>query len=296
MDKPSIISWANPMNKPLLFCTATLLLLGSAFSQALQANLLVTPTRVEFDDKRAKSAVFSLVNKGTSTSRYEIYFEEKRILPSGDFITLSKDEGIANIPTDEAIISQMQATSIAKYVRYSPRRMTLEAEQGGRVRLALRVPKDMPKGEYRSYIVFHQIPLAPKTAIDDAKDESKTFSLSIAAYIKIAIPVFLRVGDLKADISLNTGKLELSQGKQSLQVTLHRQGSRSSYGSLDIINPLDNRVLGSITNAAVNIELNEKSYSVPLSETVLPGSELIIRFTESDKLFEPQRIETRLRF
>jgi fimbrial chaperone protein len=285
------------MNKQLLLCTAVLLL-GSAFSHPLQANLLVTPTRVELDDKRAKSAVFSLVNKGTSTSRYEVYFEEKRMLPSGEFVTLNKDGTIVEtkLTTDEALISQMKSASIAKYVRYSPRRMTLEPEQGGRVRLALRAPKDLPAGEYRSYIVFHQIPLAPKALNTDANKDNQSLSLTISAYMKIAIPVFLRVGDLKADISLNTGTLELSQGNQSLQVTLHRQGARSSYGSLDIINPLDNQVLGSLKNAAVYHELNEKSYTVPLNSTVVPGSELIIRYTESDSLFDSQSIETRLRF
>ncbi|WP_445946703.1 fimbrial biogenesis chaperone [Shewanella sp.] len=285
------------MNKHLLFGTAALLL-GCAFSDSLQANLLVTPTRVELDEKRAKSAVFSLVNKGTKTSRYEIYFEEKRMLPSGDFVTLSKDDGIAkaNRAIDEALISQMQATSIAKYLRYSPRRLTLEPEQGGRVRLALRTPKTLPEGEYRSYIVFHQIPLAPKVQNNNTSKDGQSLSLTISAYMKIAVPIFLRVGDLKADISLNTGKLELSQGQQSLQVSLHRQGARSSYGDLEVINPVNNQVLGSLNNAAVYSELNEKSYSVPLSETLSPGSELIIRFTESDKLFEHQRIETRLRF
>jgi fimbrial chaperone protein len=285
------------MNKQLLLCTAVLLL-GSAFSHSLQANLLVAPTRVELDDKRAKSAVFSLVNKGTSTSRYEVYFEEKRMLPSGEFVTLSKDENItqANIPTDETLISQLQAASIAKYLRYSPRRITLEPEQGGQIRLALRAPKDLPEGEYRSYIVFHQIPLAPKDQNNDANKDNQSLSLTISAYMKIAVPIFFRVGELKADISLNTGKLELSEGKQNLQVTLHRQGARSSYGSLDIINTADNQVLGSIKNAAVYSELDEQSYAIPLRNNILPGSELIIRYTESDKLFDPQRIETRLRF
>jgi fimbrial chaperone protein len=239
-----------------------------------------------------------LVNKGTSTSRYEVYFEEKRMLPSGEFATLGKNGGLeeTKLVADEALTSQMQATSIAKYLRYSPRRMTLEPEQGGRVRLALRAPKDLPEGEYRSYIVFHQIPLAPKALNTDANKDNQSLSLTISAYMKIAIPVFLRVGDLKANISLNTGKLELSQGEQSLQVTLHRQGARSSYGSLDIINAVDNQVLGSLKNAAVYQELNEKSYTVPLSSTVLPGSELIIRYTENNSLFDSQSIETRLRF
>jgi fimbrial chaperone protein len=285
------------MNKQLLLCTAALFL-GSVVSHSLQANLLVAPTRVDLDDKRTKSAVFSLVNKGTSTSRYEVYFEEKRMSASGEFITLSKDENItqANIPTDETLISQMKAASIAKYLRYSPRRITLEPEQGGQIRLALRAPKDLSAGEYRSYIVFHQIPLAPKDQNNDANKDNQSLSLTISAYMKIAVPVFFRVGDLKADVSLNTGKIELSDGKQNLQVTLHRQGARSSYGSLDIINPLDNQVLGSIKNAAVYSELDEQSYAIPLNSTVLPGSELIIRYTENDKLFEPQRIETRLRF
>lgn len=267
-------------------------------SQSLQANLLVTPTRVELDNLRERSAVFSLVNKGSTTSRYEVYFEEKRMLASGEFVTLSKDTNTqVSTALSPELIAQMQEGSIAKYVRYSPRRLSLEPEQGGRVRLALRVPKNLAAGEYRSYIVFHQIPLAPVSTNSAAQQQhNQSLNLTISAYMKIAIPVILRIGALSANVELNLGKLEMSDGSQSLEVTLHRQGERSSYGDLEVLRASNNEVIGSLKNAAVYTELNEKLFTVPLTQEVKPGTELIIRFSESDSLFEAKKIETRLSF
>jgi fimbrial chaperone protein len=269
----------------------------AALSNSLpaQANLLVTPTRVELDNKRERSAVFSLVNKGTSTSRYDVYFEEKIMLDSGDFITLSKTQDATSILSAEQI-AQMQANSIAKYLRYSPRRLTIEPEQGGRVRLALRAPKNMASGEYRSYIVFHQIPLAPNASVPSQNEDSKSLSLSIAAYMKIAIPVILRIGDLDAQVELTIIEKGDYQGMQSLEVTLFRQGKRSTYGDLEVSTVKEGTIIGSLKNAAVYPEMSQRKFTVPLTQEVPQGTELIIRFTESDTLFEPKKIESKITF
>ncbi len=252
--------------------------LAFVFSFNVQANLLVTPTRVELDDKEQLSAVFSLVNKGKSVSRYNIYFENKALLPTGDYVTLDTSP-----------------TSLAKFVRYSPRRVSLEPEQGTRVRMAVRLPKATVKGEYRSYIVFHQIPLAPEVADNDAAKQSKTLSLSVQAYMRISIPVILRVGELASEVQIETVMNEAT--KASVEVTLTREGERSSYGDIEIIEMSGGKEVASVgnyKNAVIYTELAKRTFSIDLTKPMTSGTELLVRYRESESLSEAKTVENRL--
>jgi fimbrial chaperone protein len=252
--------------------------LAFAVSVTAQANLLVTPTRVDLDDKDQRSAVFSLVNKGNTLSRYNIYFENKELLPTGDYLTLDTSP-----------------TSLAQFVRYSPRRVSLEPEQGTRVRMAVRLPKGTAKGEYRSYIVFHQIPLAPKVVESDPSKESPTLSLSVQAYMRISIPVILRVGDLSSEVQVETAIDKAS--KTSIEVTITREGDRSSYGDIEIIEMSDGKQVATVAsykNAAVYTELTKRTFSVDLIKPLTAGTELLVLYRESTSLPQAKTIESRL--
>lgn len=264
------ISWAYIMRRIFIGCLAAML------SLQVSANLLVNPTRVDLDNHKNRSAVFSLMNRGEKTSRYNIYFEDKHMLDSGEFVTLERNSA---------------AFSLSKYVRYSPRRVNIEPEQAVKVRLAARLPKSIEKGEYRSYIVFHQIPLAPEKK-DSAADESDVFSLSISAYLKISVPVILRVGDLDSELSLSHSVLDA--GSNTLQVTLKRGGNRSTYGDIEVINADTNEIVGASKNVAIYTELSERTFSVPITESVSHSARLIVRYTENDKLNNSKSVEVKL--
>ncbi|MDO6609922.1 hypothetical protein Q4601_01700 [Shewanella sp. 1_MG-2023] len=244
------------------------------------ANLLVTPTRVELDNKRDKSAVFSLVNKSNQTSRYEIYLEDKQLLPSGEF---------------EIIDSETSTTSLASFTRYSPRRVSLTPEQGTRVRLAVRPPKDIKQGEYRSYIVFHQIPLAP-TSSEQTTDKTDSLSLSVTAYLRIAIPVIMRVGELTAQLNIANHQISDTEGQQQLIVSIARQGERSSYGDIEVFDAKSDELIGSSKNAAIYTEMTHRAFAVTLNNKIKPGTDLVIKYVENDGLFKPQTIEQKITF
>ncbi|MCL1137467.1 molecular chaperone [Shewanella pneumatophori] len=258
------------MKKILLCCIASLL----AFNAS--ANLLVNPTRVELDRKNT-SAVFSLVNKSKSSARYNIYFEDKKMLSNGEYVELSKQE---------------VTHSLASFVRYSPRRVNIEPEQGVRVRLAARLPRNIVQGEYRSYIVFHQIPLAPKSSTDATEQSTDTFSLSISAYMKVAIPVVMRVGDLTSELTIE--KSAVNSTKQTIEVTLRRTGERSSIGDIEVINPQTKQIVGANKNVAIYTEVNQRQFSIPLNQPVAAGTKLLIRYQENDSLFQAKTVEANL--
>ena len=264
------------MKKIIFGCIAALFCIFNA-----DANLLVTPTRAELDNASHRSSVFSLVNKGSSTARYNIYFEDKVQLTEGGYRT---------VEDSKAVLSQ--------FVRYSPRRVTLEPEQGTRVRMAVRLPKNTPVAEYRSYIVFHQIPLTPIILSKASDDNADTFSLSVTAYMRISIPVILRVGDLNGEVTIDTVTDEKAQA--SLNVTLTRQGQRSTYGDIELFveNITEGLVhlesVGSAKNAAIYTELNKRSFQVKLSRELKKGTEVIVRYTESKTLKDAKIVEKRI--
>lgn len=239
------------------------------------ANLLVTPTRVDLSSSSQTNAVFSLLNKGSGEARYEVYFEDKRMLADGNYETLE----------------DKSAQSISDFVRYSPRRLTLAPEQASSVRLALRAPRDLAEGEYRSYIVFHQIPLQEKAS--DTASGDGSMSLTIAAFMKVAIPVVLRVGKLDADVSISASP---DKAKSSLTLTLQRDGTRSTFGDLDVIRAKDGKQLASMKNLAVYTEVNSRTLDVPLNSLPDKGDELIVRYRENTVLSNPKTVEQRLTF
>lgn len=257
----------------------SILIITLLVSFELSANLLVYPTKVELDN-RNRSAVFSIVNKNNKESRYEIYFEDKYMLPTGDYVTVDKDKDI-----------DKGKTSLVDFARYSPRRVNLQPEQAANVRLALRLPKNIKKGEYRSYIVFHEIPPPP---VEKSKEDNAKFSIAITAYTKIAIPVILRVGDLTSELKIENDGFDAE--KRSMQVTLTRTGDRSTYGNIEILNALTLDVIGKSKNLSIYTELDTRTFDVPLTVDVLPNTDLIVRYTENETLNDAKTIDLKIKF
>lgn len=258
------------MKKLYLGCVAALL------SFQVSASLLVNPTRVELDNLQNRSAVFSLINRSERPSRYNVYFEDKQMLDSGEFVTLEKNAA---------------EFSLAKYVRYSPRRVNIEPEQAVKVRLAARLPQSIKTGEYRSYMVFHQIPLAPvKNEIDE--QQSDVFSLSISAFLKISVPVILRVGELDSELTIADSVIDA--GRHTVQVTLQRNGERSTYGDLEVFDIATNQLVGVSKNIAIYTELTERTFSIPLAQSVAADAQLQVRYTENNKLNKPKTVTVNL--
>ena len=250
-----------------------------------QANLQVNPTFVALDDKKQRSAVFSLVNNSSQFARYNIYFEDK-----------------ASQSTDVKQTTETSATSVANLVRYSPRRVSLESGQGTRVRMALRLPKGTKKGEYFSNIVFHQIPVAAPAVNTDslpeknaAENTSNSRGLSMTAYMRIIVPVILRVGDLTSTVEIATA--QQAENTTSIEVVLSRQGDRTSFGNIEIIEMAEGKevaTLGHYRDAIIHILRAERRFVVDIAKSLPSGTELLIRYRESASLPQAKTIERQL--
>lgn len=183
-----------------------------------QGSLLVTEKRVVFEG-RQKKALINLVNVGNETTSYTVSFTEKRMNEDGTFTTL-----------EEADSGQMCASS---FLRIYPRTITLLPGEPQVVMLQYRRTADMPTGEYRSHLWFKQIENQTALGKENPKEESNELSFNIKALVGMTIPVIIRTGEAKLNVSLDSLKLETGQDfDQYLTFIIRRLGNVSVYGDL----------------------------------------------------------------
>jgi len=256
-----------------LFCIF-LISLNTLFSQQVfaAANVLVTPTRVVFED-RMRSAQVSLMNSGDQTGTFRISFLRQKMTDEGNFVPVAENE--------EGMFSDT-------IVRFSPRQIRLEPGQSQVIRLMLRKPRRLAEGEYRSHLLFQALP-EPSTAPLTAPPAG-AISIEILPMIGVSIPVIVRHGDLESSISLTNVKLFKPDEENSsyrLAVDMNREGPSSVYGDFHVhFTPQGGsvQVIGRINGVAVYTPNSTRHLVVHLttpSDLTLGNGSIDIHFTRS---------------
>lgn len=182
-------------------------------------GLLVAPTRLVFEG-RQRTGQLTLVNTGAETATYRISLIRLRMTETGGFR-----------PVQEPDSAELFADTL---VRFSPRRVELPPNVPQTVRLQLRLPADLPPGEYRSHLLFRAVPVSEPE--DSARSEPATdLQLTLRAVYGVSIPIIVRHGALVAGVSLSDPRVERvpdAEPPTRLTVTLNRSGDRSVYGDL----------------------------------------------------------------
>lgn len=234
----------------LLFVITLLLSFNSS------AALLITPSRVVFEDRTRTSQV-TLVNKGSETTTYRISFIRQNMTEDGRFVPVEENE--------EGLYSD-------KMVRYSPRQITLSPGQSQIVRLMLRKPKGLADGEYRSHMLLQALPKTTKSDIAKAVDEdSGEISVEITTIIGVSIPVIVRNGKLTSELSLTNARYVKSTDKESksyVSFDMNRSGKSSTYGDFTVTYIDENgksSIVGNVNGVAVYSPNTLRQFQVPVN-------------------------------
>lgn len=186
---------------------------AAAWSDAV---LLIHPTLIMFEGNQ-RSATITLTNRGDETGTFETGWIEYEMSPEGGLRKL-----------DEAA-----PWSVQPYVRYSPRRVTLEPAASQVIKVALRRRKDVAQGEYYSH--FRVLTLnSEDPAIGEAGASSETPDTAASVLIKartaVAIPIIWRNSQETSGATIQAAKFDRETRK--LTVTVQRSGSLSVRGFL----------------------------------------------------------------
>lgn len=195
---------------------------ASLMSQAALADLIINPTRIVFE-KNQRSAQIDVINDGTTAATYRLNIVNRRMTNSGEFQPITE-------PGDG---DQFAGPMLI----FSPRQIVLQPGTQQLVRIALRKPADLAPGEYRSHLSFDRI--ADPTVINSIEAQMKPSSNEVgvvtAALIGISIPIIVRQGEIKAQVTLSGISLEkpkIAGQSAFIVLQMNRTGQRSVYGDL----------------------------------------------------------------
>lgn len=245
---------------------------GSPATPVKQAlgGLLVAPTRVVFEG-RQRTEQLTLINTGAEPATYRISLTRLRMTETGEFREVQEPDS-----------AEQFADTL---VRYSPRRVELPPGVPQTVRLQLRLPADLPAGEYRSHMRFSAVPgSAPEESASAAP--ATDVRMSLRAVYGVSIPIIVRRGTLVAGLSFSDLRVEQVAGaapRARLAMTLNRSGDGSVYGAITAVLVRDGQpdlVVGFVKGLAVYSPNARRTYalSLRLPPQLDPQARLRVRF------------------
>ncbi len=181
-------------------------------------GLLVSPKRVVFGPNERLQEI-RVVNRGEETQKYRISVINRKMMEDGQMQPATQ-------PGENEFFAD-------KFLRYGPRQVELGPKETQTIRLMSRLPANAQPGEYRSHILVQEIPEA-SAAQDAANNADGSVGVNVQAIFGMSIPVFMRKGDLSADITLSNAKIIRSDGSTFAQVNINRSGNKSVLGTTKV--------------------------------------------------------------
>lgn len=237
-----------------------------AAAPALAAGgLVITPQLVELDSAN-RSQVLTLANRGTETETYRISVINYRMDEAGELHlteTPAHGEGFAGA-----------------FFRYAPRQITLEPGRPQTVRILYRRAANMQEGEYRSHLLFQQVPKA--APIDPNAGAGGGLSMTIRTLFGISVPVIVRHGRLESQGEItDLVPIKTSDGKPGIALRIARAGQKSLRG--DLVAMMGSEEVGRLNNVAVYLSTPHRDVILPLDPEKLssgPGREVFVEYRE----------------
>lgn len=228
-------------------------------------GLVVTPQLVELDS-RNRSQVLTLANRGDQTETYRISIVNYRMDEEGNLH-----------PTEQPAEGEGFAGAL---FRYAPRQITLEPGRPQTVRILYRRPANLQEGEYRSHLLFQQVPSAEPTAAEGS--DGSGLSIQIRTIFGITVPVIIRHGTLQAEGDFKQlESVRLDDGSPAIKLRIARSGGKSLRG--DIVARVGDEEVGRLNNVAVYLSTPHRDVFLPLDPESLArvsGREVMVEYRE----------------
>ena len=187
--------------------------------------------QLSFEGKK-RSGKLTIFNQGDQPATAEIIFKKQIVLPDGrkTFEDMSFDYTAYPYNVD-----------ITKFLKISPRRITLEPKRKQTFRVFLRKPPTLGDGEYRVFAFLEVKELASEP--DDLAASQDSLALDIRVGVSLGIPIVIYHGELTSQIedivSAEITPLpseQIGEGRtHSVKTVLKRSGNASFGGYIHIV-------------------------------------------------------------
>lgn len=190
----------------------------SNVNASAEGQLFISPQRLDLTDKAAIGQLH-LVNKSDDIKQYEIKLVNYAMDENGNL------QAVEEMPY-----------SADGFIRFSPRRVTLESGEDQYVRVMARMPKTLELGGYHTHIEFDEVEGAFNRKEDTKELGDNNTSFSIASTYSVAIPVFVKNGETEANADLLSVSTNIAAGSSvgEALVGMKRTGNDGSYNVVEI--------------------------------------------------------------
>lgn len=223
-----------------------------------EANVTVSPTRLILENGE-RSATIKLINPDNETAAYRISFVNMKMTAAGDFEEVEASDNRAE---------RLESYLAQDLIRYSPRQVSLPPKQAQLVRLQVMLPADLEDGEYRSHILFQEIPNQNQEQTEN--EEATGINISLRAIYGVSIPVIIRHGETQVDVEISNLKLKRNpeNSTSDLSLVIQRSGNQSVYGDIEVTflpDEGESRLIGALRGTAIYTNIEKREYNVSLN-------------------------------
>ncbi|OYW73566.1 MAG: hypothetical protein B7Z37_21055 [Verrucomicrobia bacterium 12-59-8] len=238
------------------------------------------PKRIVLSD-RERTATVGLYNRAAASGDYDISVNE---------MVMSQDGRLTDLATVSDPAERERVRTATSFLKWSPRRVTLPANEAQMVRIMARIPADLPHGEYRSHFLAVSVP--PETgdlSIENAIDPGPGgVGVRIMPRFGISIPIIVRVGETSLVTQLeDLAVVQRPDGAQVATLTVTRQGTRSAFGDIMVTAPGSKKPIGEIKGVGIYTEISRRNVQIPLDPKADPrlfakGAKLTVSYIDDD--------------
>ena len=240
-----------------IYILTVLILLSLVFRVSGQA-ISVQPLMVEIENDQRAAEIW-ILNTSNETKTYRAVFEEYRMIETGRLLKLEEEYDDIQKASD--------------YVRVYPETITLGPGESQTVRIQSRLPRDLGDVELRSHLSFQELSRGHDQEellgyTQEELEEEGAVALSIQMNVGISIPVFVRNGDLHAEVEIKSAELVKDNDPPYLQLNVTRLGNRSARGDVQVfhVSPEGREVLVGTRSLTIYTPLEDRVSRIGLTE------------------------------
>lgn len=244
------------------------LLILSLYPCLVKANLTVSSFYVWFDAHAPKRAeVVRVTNNSNSQKSYRIELINFKQNIDGSYSNIEKP--ISGNPF------------AVPYISFSPHETTLAPGQTQTIRLVRKPMAAAADGEYVSHLLIRELP--EKTAVKQQAGGGE-FKIDIKALYGVTIPVIIDKGNLTSSAVITS----VSNGGNSVWVTVKRSGNRSFWGNLIVKN--GKKEIGRVNGFKIFMTTSERRIKIPLSEKFVSGGQVILEDARTNETISSKKL------
>lgn len=166
-------------------------------------------------------------------------------------------------------VEKQQAIAPASHLlRFSPRSVSIPKDRSQTARLVFRRRPNLQEGDYLSYIRMQCV----QEAILGQQN-------ALAATVNFNIPVYVRIGDPKGSVKIESAHIDKQSKVASIRVS--REGSRAWVGSLTVTDSSGEEV-ARLKNVTLSQAVTFRDFKLPLKD--ISSNQFIVTYQE-DKEF-----------